>query len=361
MFRRENDSGNCRDPEMENMISFFETEHFLVRKMEPEDTARLFKNHAEEKVKKWFPNESYADLSEAEEAVRFFRDCVENKRLPFVLAVQLKETGELIGDTGISEVEGQPEAVEVGYQICEKYSGRGFATEVLKAMTEFAFCRFGSKISYGRVVHGNAASARVLEKAGYLFVDEEFGAEDDPYGNGMLVYKREAVHMMLRPYRKEDAEQICSWLKTEEEMYKWSADRFNKFPLSAGDMENNYAPQIRTGRFFPLSFTDDEGSLRGHFIIRYPKEDDDTCVRFGFVIVDPQLRGQGFGKKMLQLGIGYVKQNLNARRIDLGVFANNDSARHCYEAVGFREYGRRKCELPVGVWECIDMEKWDEA
>ena len=29
------------------------------------------------------------------------------------------------------------------------------------------------------------------KKNGYEFVTEEFGAEDDPYGNGMLVYKKE--------------------------------------------------------------------------------------------------------------------------------------------------------------------------
>ena len=173
------------------MKMYFETEHVLVRKLELEDAARLFENHAEAKVKKWFPNESYADVSEAEDAIRFFGDCVEKDHLPFVLAVQLKETGELIGDTGVSEVEGQPNAVEIGYQICEKYSGRGLATEVLNAMTAFSFAKFNATISYGRVVHGNAASARVLEKAGYTFVNEEFGAEDDPYGNGMLVYKRE--------------------------------------------------------------------------------------------------------------------------------------------------------------------------
>ena len=44
---------------------------------------------------------------------------------------------------------------------------------------------------HGRVVHGNEASARVLEKNGYRFAEEEFGAEDDPYGNGMLVYRKE--------------------------------------------------------------------------------------------------------------------------------------------------------------------------
>lgn len=163
-----------------------------MRKLEPEDAARLYENHAEAKVKKWFPNESYADIDEAKAAIRFFNDCVEKNHLPFVLAVQLKETGELIGDTGVSEVDGEPNSVEIGYQICEKHSGKGLATEVLNAMTAFSFARFNATISYGRVVHGNAASARVLEKAGYKFVNEEYGAEDDPYGNGMLVYKKEA-------------------------------------------------------------------------------------------------------------------------------------------------------------------------
>ena len=174
------------------MEVLFETEHVLARKLKPEDAERLFDNHSEEKVKRWFPNESYADINEAKEAIRFFSDCVDRNQLPFVLAIQLKETGELIGDTGVSEVEGQPYTVEIGYQICDKYSGKGLATEVLIAMTAFSIHRFGAAISYGRVVHGNTASTRVLEKAGYAFVNEEFRSEDDPYGNGMLVYKKEA-------------------------------------------------------------------------------------------------------------------------------------------------------------------------
>ena len=162
--------------------------------------------------------------------------------------------------------------------------------------------------------------------------------------------------MFLRPYKKEDSAIICKWLRTEEELYKWSADRFNKFPLLENDIDENYALQIQGGRFFPLTAIDENNQVLGHFIIRYPRENDDALVRFGFVIVDPALRGKGYGKEMLCLGIRYVKENLNAQRIDLGVFADNDSAKHCYEAIGFKEYGRRKCEMPIGVWECIDME-----
>ena len=62
---------------------------------------------------------------------------------------------------------------------------------MLNAVSGFIASRFGIRVIYGRVVHGNAASAKVLEKNGYQFVKEEFGADDDPYGNGMLVYKKE--------------------------------------------------------------------------------------------------------------------------------------------------------------------------
>ncbi len=161
--------------------------------------------------------------------------------------------------------------------------------------------------------------------------------------------------MFLRAYKKEDSAVICKWLRTEEEFYKWSADRFNRFPLEDDDIDKHYAPQIAAGRFIPLTAVDSAGNAAGHFIIRYPN-DDNSSVRFGFVVLAPELRGRGLGKELMELGIGYVRDNLTARRIDLGVFADNPSARHCYESVGFREYSRRSCELPIGSRECIDME-----
>ena len=162
--------------------------------------------------------------------------------------------------------------------------------------------------------------------------------------------------MRLREYKQEDAGIIAGWLRSEEELYRWSADRFNKYPLSGDDIIENYAPQMETGRFIPLTAVDDQGDVVGHFIIRYPREDDNSSVRFGFVILDPSLRGKGYGKEMLRLGIEYVREHLVVSRIDLGVFENNEGARRCYEAVGFREYGRRECEMPIGTWICIDME-----
>ncbi len=172
------------------MDQLFETERLVIRKFRTEDARQLYENHMDEEVGKWFPNECYADLEEAREAIGFYADCVDHGHLPFVLAAELKETGELIGDTGISEVDGKPDETEIGYCIGQKHRGKGYAAELLRAMSGFAASRFGIGVIWGRVVHGNEASAKVLEKSGYTFVREEFGAEDDPYGRGMLIYKK---------------------------------------------------------------------------------------------------------------------------------------------------------------------------
>ncbi|MCR5720375.1 MAG: GNAT family N-acetyltransferase [Lachnospiraceae bacterium] len=164
------------------------------------------------------------------------------------------------------------------------------------------------------------------------------------------------MNMKLRDFKREDAQVIAGWIKSEDDLYKWSADRYNKYPLSGNDINENYASLVKTERFYPFSAVDDKGDLIGHFIIRYPREEDDSRVRFGFVIISPKLRKMGYGKEMLKLGIEYVKANFEASRIDLGVFENNESARHCYEAVGFKEYATEECIMPKGTVKCIFME-----
>lgn len=163
--------------------------------------------------------------------------------------------------------------------------------------------------------------------------------------------------MELRKYQKEDSAVICSWIKDEKSLYQWSADRIGKFPLADNDLNENYAPVIKSNRFIPLSAVDNKGNLVGHLFIRYPDEKDDSIVRFGFVIVDSALRECGNGKKMLQLAIDYAKNILHASKITLGVFTNNDSARYCYESAVFQATGLIETyKMPIGEWECSEME-----
>jgi RimJ/RimL family protein N-acetyltransferase len=59
-------------------------------------------------------------------------------------------------------------SAEVGYWLGEKYWGRGIATEGLRAITDYAITTHGLTRVFAVPFAWNAASCRVLEKAGYV-------------------------------------------------------------------------------------------------------------------------------------------------------------------------------------------------
>jgi [ribosomal protein S5]-alanine N-acetyltransferase len=60
-------------------------------------------------------------------------------------------------------------SVEIGYWLGQAYWGRGIATEAVRVMTEEIFARFDVCRIFSNVFETNAASIRVLEKAGFVY------------------------------------------------------------------------------------------------------------------------------------------------------------------------------------------------
>jgi len=59
-------------------------------------------------------------------------------------------------------------SAEIGYWLGQEFWGRGIATEALAAVTEYAFRNHDLCRIFAHVFEWNPASARVLEKAGYV-------------------------------------------------------------------------------------------------------------------------------------------------------------------------------------------------
>jgi [ribosomal protein S5]-alanine N-acetyltransferase len=59
-------------------------------------------------------------------------------------------------------------SAEVGYWLSEQYWGKGIATQAVVAITGFAFDNFAFTRLFALPFATNAASCRVLEKAGYV-------------------------------------------------------------------------------------------------------------------------------------------------------------------------------------------------
>ena len=78
--------------------------------------------------------------------------------------------GEVAGGIGFTpQYDVARRSAEIGYWLGEQFWGRGIATEALVAVTEYAFATFDLCRLYAHVFDWNGASARVLEKAGYVF------------------------------------------------------------------------------------------------------------------------------------------------------------------------------------------------
>ena len=163
--------------------------------------------------------------------------------------------------------------------------------------------------------------------------------------------------LRLRPYKAEDAKTIISWCRDEESFRKWTADRYDKFPITADDMNQKYIDNngdcSEPDNFFPFTAFDEEGIV-GHLIMRYMNPEK-THIRFGFVIVDEARRGKGYGRQMLQLSLEYAFNIFKAEKVDLGVFENNPPAMACYKAAGFKPISEREMEFFGEKWKCIDM------
>lgn len=164
--------------------------------------------------------------------------------------------------------------------------------------------------------------------------------------------------MRLRPYKACDAQTITKWLKSEYAFHQWSADRYEKYPITAEDMNLYYDRDKDNENIWGMTAFDDTGII-GHFTMRFPDEHNRDEIRLGFVIVDDMKRGKGYGKEMLSLAIEYAFDFIKVKKISLGVFENNMVAIECYKSCGFQTVELQEVEsyrCMGEVWKCMEME-----
>lgn len=88
-------------------------------------------------------------------------------------AVVLKESGEMIGDCGITMQSIKGEMLpEIGYHIRADKQRKGYATEAAAACMDYAFTHYDFPQVYSYMKYTNVASAAVAVKNGMKFIEE---------------------------------------------------------------------------------------------------------------------------------------------------------------------------------------------
>src|SRR5689334_25110664 len=121
------------------------------------------------------PNLTRFTLFEAhqsrDDTLGFVRDYVAAsyaEMVPDPFAVTLKHDADprMVGAVGCRWASRNDRTMEMGYWIAEHLWGRGIAAEACRAVVRFVFASYPAERVQARVIAGNPASVRVLEKAG---------------------------------------------------------------------------------------------------------------------------------------------------------------------------------------------------
>lgn len=83
-------------------------------------------------------------------------------------ALFLKNTEEYIGEAGVLSIIKPCNRAVIGYNLLPEYWGKGYATEITRALVKYLFEEEKAERIEALVVADNEASRKVLEKAGFL-------------------------------------------------------------------------------------------------------------------------------------------------------------------------------------------------
>jgi [ribosomal protein S5]-alanine N-acetyltransferase len=84
----------------------------------------------------------------------------------YEFAIELKTENKLIGGMGLSKIKPDQGTATVGYWINPKYHQRGYGSEALRAVLDFAFGELKLRRIEAGVFAGNPSSGKLLERFG---------------------------------------------------------------------------------------------------------------------------------------------------------------------------------------------------
>ena len=112
---------------------------------------------------------SYPLHTDIEVTRQWLRSVEQRTEEDYEFAFVRKSDGLLIGSGNIGPDSREPGAWGFGYNLRRDCWGRGYTTEAVKAMIDFARAQRGAKIFAAHHAVDNPASGRVMEKCGLTF------------------------------------------------------------------------------------------------------------------------------------------------------------------------------------------------
>lgn len=125
----------------------------------------VYENSRDDDTRRFVPDEVYDSVEEAREAIDFLMSRYDSTDGPFVYPIITNDGAQNIGYVQLCKLDDG--TWEIGYHIAKDFTGKGYATEAVKAFLPAMAQKLNLKEVYGICLAENTASVRVLKKCGF--------------------------------------------------------------------------------------------------------------------------------------------------------------------------------------------------
>ena len=107
------------------------TPRLTITTFSPDMAQSVYENSRDDDTRRFVPDEVYDTVEEAREAIKFLISRYDSADGPFVYPIITTDSGQNIGYVQLCKCEDG--SWEIGYHIAKSFTGKGYATEAVKA------------------------------------------------------------------------------------------------------------------------------------------------------------------------------------------------------------------------------------
>lgn len=143
------------------------TPRLLLRPLREEDAEPLFAIWSDAEAMRYFSFPAMTDFGQAKDRIASKLKTAADGQ-DFICVVELKTTGEVVGDCALFNASEQCRRTEIGFSSQRRHWGNGYMGEAISALVEHAFGALHLRRIEADIDPRNVASARLLERLGFL-------------------------------------------------------------------------------------------------------------------------------------------------------------------------------------------------
>lgn len=144
------------------------TERLTLKMMQENDATGLFAIWSDPDVTRFMNIPTFSGEEQAKEMITILAELAkENKALRYT--IRTKDSGQIIGSCGYNVLDFENQKTELGYELAKEHWGKGYATEVIRELSRYAFAELGLHRIEAKVEPENKNSLKVLQKLDFTY------------------------------------------------------------------------------------------------------------------------------------------------------------------------------------------------